>query len=82
VGYTSCMCLAVPVKIISIDGDQAQVDIGGVGRRVSIALTPEARVGDYVLLHTGYALNVLNEEEAQETLSLLERMVEAGEGRE
>ena len=57
-------------------------DIGGVGRRVSIALTPEARVGDYVLLHTGYALNVLNEEEAQETLSLLERMVEAGEGRE
>jgi hydrogenase expression/formation protein HypC len=82
VGYTSYMCLAVPVKIISIDGDQAQVDIGGVGRRVSIALTPEARVGDYVLLHTGYALNVLNEEEAQETLSLLERMVEAGEGRE
>lgn len=81
-GYTSYMCLAVPVKIISIDGDQAQVDIGGVGRRVSIALTPEARVGDYVLLHTGYALNVLNEEEAQETLSLLERMVEAGEGRE
>jgi hydrogenase expression/formation protein HypC len=82
VGYTSYMCLAVPVKIIFIDGDQAQVDIGGVGRRVSIALTPEARVGDYVLLHTGYALNVLNEEEAQETLSLLERIVEAGEGRE
>ena len=82
VSYTSYMCLAVPVKIISIDGDQAEVDIGGVGRKVSIALTPEARVGDYVLLHTGYALNVLNEEEAQETLSLLERMVEAGEGRE
>ena len=82
VGYTSNMCLAIPVKIISIDGDQAEVDIGGVGRKVSIALTPEARVGDYVLLHTGYALNVLNEEEAQETLSLLERMVEAGEGRE
>jgi hydrogenase expression/formation protein HypC len=82
VGYTSNMCLAVPVKIISVEGDQAEVDIGGVGRKVSIALTPEARVGDYVLLHTGYALNVLDEEEAQETLSLLERMVEAGEGRE
>ncbi len=81
-GYTSYMCLAVPVKITSIDGDQAEVDIGGVGRKVSIALTPEARVGDYVLLHTGYALNVLNEEEAQETLSLLERMVEAGAGEE
>jgi hydrogenase expression/formation protein HypC len=74
------MCLAVPVKITSIDGEQAEVDIGGVGRKVSIILTPEARVGDYVLLHTGYAINVLNEEEAQETLSLLERMVEAGEG--
>ena len=76
------MCLAVPVRITSIDGDQAEVDIGGVGRRVSITLTPEARVGDYVLLHTGYAINVLNEEEARETLSLLERMVEAGESAE
>ena len=74
------MCLAVPVKITSIEGEQAEVDIGGVGRKVSITLTPEARVGDYVLLHTGYAINVLNEEEAQETLNLLERMVEAGEG--
>jgi len=74
------MCLAVPVKITSIEGDQAEVDIGGVGRRVSIALTPEAEVGNYVLLHTGYAINVLNEQEAQETLNLLERLVEAGEG--
>ncbi len=74
------MCLAVPVKITSIEGDQADVNIGGVSRRVSIALTPEAEVGSYVLLHTGYAINVLNEEEAQETLSLLERLVEAGEG--
>ncbi len=74
------MCLAVPVKITSIEGEQAEVDIGGVGRKVSITLTPEARVGDYVLLHTGYAINVLNEDEAQETLNLLERMVEAGEG--
>lgn len=70
------MCLAVPVKIISIDGEQAEVDIGGVSRKVNIALTPEAQVGDYVLLHTGYAINVLNEEEAQETLSLLSRMVD------
>ena len=74
------MCLAVPVKIMSIEGDQADVDIGGVSRRVSIALTPEAEIGNYVLLHTGYAINVLNEQEAQETLSLLERLVEAGEG--
>jgi hydrogenase expression/formation protein HypC len=74
------MCLAVPVRITSIEGDQADVDIGGVCRRVSIALTPEAEVGNYVLLHTGYAINVLNEQEAQETLNLLERMIEAGGG--
>jgi len=73
------MCLAVPVRITSIEGDKAEVDIGGVSRKVSITLTPEARVGNYVLLHTGYAINVLNEDEAKETLTLLERMVEADE---
>ncbi|MDD5397785.1 MAG: HypC/HybG/HupF family hydrogenase formation chaperone [Dehalococcoidia bacterium] len=71
------MCLAVPVKITRIEGDQADVDIGGVSRKVSIALTPEARIGDYVLLHTGYAINVLDEAEAKETLDILERMVAA-----
>ena len=74
------MCLAVPVKIVAIEGGKAEVDVGGVGRRVDISMTPEARVGDYVLLHTGYAISVLDETEAQETLSLLERMVEAGQG--
>ncbi len=73
------MCLAVPVKITRIEGDQADVDIGGVSRKVSIALTPEARIGDYVLLHTGYAINVLDEDEARETLEILERLVAAGE---
>ena len=47
------MCLAVPVKIVSINGDEAETEIGGVRRRVSIAFTPEAKVGDYVLLQTG-----------------------------
>jgi hydrogenase expression/formation protein HypC len=73
------MCLAVPVAITSIAGDQAEVDIGGVTRMVSIVLTPEARVGDYVLLHTGYAINILDEREAKETLGLLERLVETHE---
>ncbi len=71
------MCLAVPVKITHIEGEQADVDIGGVSRKVSIALTPEARIGDYVLLHTGYAINVLDEAEAKETLDILERLVAA-----
>ena len=68
------MCLAVPVRVVSIEGNEAEVEIGGVRRRVSIMLTPEANVGDYVLLHTGYAINVIDEAEAQETLKLLEEM--------
>ncbi|MGD0352807.1 MAG: HypC/HybG/HupF family hydrogenase formation chaperone [Dehalococcoidia bacterium] len=73
------MCLAVPVKVVSIEGNEAEVEIGGVRRRVSIVLTPEAKVGDYVLLHTGYAINVVNEAEAQETLKILEEMASLDE---
>jgi hydrogenase expression/formation protein HypC len=73
------MCLAVPVKVISVEGSEAEVDIGGVGRRVSIVLTPEVKVGDYVLLHTGYAITVVDEQEARETLRLFEQMAEMDE---
>ncbi len=73
------MCLAVPVKVVSIEGSEAEVEIGGVKRRVSIMLTPEVKVGDYVLLHTGYAINVINEAEAQETLKILEEMASLDE---
>jgi len=73
------MCLAVPVQVVSVDGNEAEVEIGGVRRRVSIMLTPEAKVGDYVLLHTGYAINVINEAEAQETLKILEEMASLDE---
>jgi len=73
------MCLAVPVKIVSIDGDEAETEIAGVRRRVSIALTPEAKIGDYVLLHTGYAIGVIAEAEAEETLKLLEEIANLSE---
>ncbi|MFP3974611.1 MAG: HypC/HybG/HupF family hydrogenase formation chaperone [Dehalococcoidia bacterium] len=73
------MCLAVPVKVVSIDGDEAKVDVSGVTRRVSIALTPEVKVGDYVLLHTGYAIGVLDQDEAQETLNLLQEIADFSE---
>jgi hydrogenase expression/formation protein HypC len=73
------MCLAIPVQVKSIDGQQAEVEVGGVRRRVSIWLTPEVRVGDYVLLHTGYAISVIDEAEARETLKLLEEMVAQSE---
>ena len=68
------MCLAIPVQVVSIEGDEAETEIAGVRRRVSIALTPEAKVGDYVLLHTGYAIGVVDEAEAEETLKLLEEI--------
>ena len=68
------MCLAIPALIKSIDGYLAEVELAGVTRRASLQLTPEARVGNYVLLHTGYAIGVIDEAEAQETLKLLEEM--------
>jgi hydrogenase expression/formation protein HypC len=73
------MCLAIPVRIVSIDGDEAETEIAGVRRRVSIALTPEAEVGNYVLLHTGYAIGVIDEAEAEETLKLLEEIASLSE---
>ena len=73
------MCLAVPVKIVSIEGNEAESEIAGVRRRVSIALTPEVKVGDYVLLHTGYAIGVVDEAEAEETLKLLEEIISLSE---
>ncbi len=71
------MCLAIPALIRSIDGQQAEADIDGVTRQVSLQLTPEARVGDYVLLHTGYAISVIDQAEAEETLKLLRELSEA-----
>ena len=71
------MCLAVPLAIKRIDGTMADVEIGGVMRQVSLVLTPEAREGDYVLVHTGFAISVLNESEAQETLALFAELAEA-----
>jgi len=73
------MCLAIPVLIKSIEGKEAEVEIGGVTRRISLWLTPEARVGDYALVHTGYAINILDQAEAEETLRLFEAIAEAEE---
>lgn len=73
------MCLAVPVEVISVQGSEAEVDIGGVRRSVSITLTPEVKVGDYVLLHTGYAISVIDEAEARETLDMLREMIALGD---
>jgi hydrogenase expression/formation protein HypC len=64
------MCLAIPAKIMALQGEKAQVDFGqGVLRDVNVSLV-EAKLGDYVLVHAGYAIQVLEEREALETLSL------------
>ena len=70
------MCLAIPALVKSIDGYIAEVDVGGITRKVSIQLTPEASVGDYVLLHTGYAISIIDPAEAEETLKLLREISE------
>ena len=70
------MCLAIPALVKSITGYMAVVDIEGVTREVSLQLTPDAKVEDYVLLHTGYAISIIDEAEAQETLKLLRQIIE------
>ncbi len=75
------MCLAVPGKIIERDGSgelaMAKVDFGGVVRRACLAYVPEAQVGDYVLVHVGFAISRLDEQAALETLEILAQIGEA-----
>jgi hydrogenase expression/formation protein HypC len=70
------MCLAIPALVRSVEGSSGIVEIGGIERTVSLALTPEAQIGDYVLLHTGFAISVLDPNEAKETLELLSELAE------
>jgi hydrogenase expression/formation protein HypC len=73
------MCLAIPAKIMSLDGEKAKVDFGqGVLREVNVSLV-EAKVGDYVLVHAGYAIQTVEEKEALETLSLWKDILATGE---
>jgi hydrogenase expression/formation protein HypC len=68
------MCLAVPVKVKSIRGEEAEVEAGGTTYKASIVLTPEVKVGDYILLHTGYAISIVDQEEAEQTLALFREL--------
>ena len=63
------MCLAIPTQITVIEDNQmAMVVLGGVERQISLVMTPEAQIGDYVLVHTGYAITLMSQEEAQASL--------------
>ena len=73
------MCLAVPGLVTRIDGDYADVDFGGVRKRVCVTLVPEVKMGEYVIVHTGYAIERLKPEEARKTLALFEEMARLAE---
>jgi hydrogenase expression/formation protein HypC len=70
------MCLSVPGKIVEIRENMAKVDVGGFLRDISLDLYPEVTIGEYVLIHAGFAIQKVDEEEAQETLDLLKKMAE------
>ncbi len=77
------MCLAVPGKILSITGEDLMrcgaVSFGGITKQVSLAYVPEAKVGDYVIVHVGFAISTVDESEAMQTFEYLKQMGELGE---
>jgi hydrogenase expression/formation protein HypC len=78
------MCLAVPGKILEITDDEpltrrGRVDFGGILKEVNLALVPEANVGDYVMVHVGIAISVVDETEAQQVFGYLKQMGELAE---
>jgi len=68
------MCISIPGKILSIDGDTGKVSIEGNEYTVGLQMLDDVKVGDYVLLHTGFALQKISEEEAEQTLKILREM--------
>lgn len=68
------MCLAIPAQVVEIDGEQGIIDMGGVRKEISLSLVDDVAVGDYVIVHVGYALNKLDPEEAAKTLALFAEM--------
>ncbi len=73
------MCLAIPAKVVELMGvDRAVVEMGGVQKEVSLALVEDVGVGDYVIVHVGFALNKLDPEEAERTLALFAEMDDPG----
>jgi len=77
------MCLAIPGKVISIAGDDpvfrmGKIDFGGVIKEVNLCYVPEVKLGDYVIIHVGFALNIIDEEEAQKVFEYLREMEELG----
>ncbi len=73
------MCLAIPAKVVTMDGSIAKVDMMGNERVVSIDLVPEVKIGEYVLIHAGFAIGIIDDESAKETEELLLEVANAYE---
>ncbi|MBK7415889.1 MAG: HypC/HybG/HupF family hydrogenase formation chaperone [Dechloromonas sp.] len=74
------MCLAIPAQVVELrDGDNAVVDLAGVRKEISLALVENIEIGDYVIVHVGYALNKLDPEEAAKTLELFAEIGQLGD---
>jgi len=69
------MCLGIPMKVVELTGPAAVVELSGTQREISTALLEEVKIGDWVIVHAGFAIQVLNEDEAEETLSLIRQLV-------
>lgn len=72
------MCLAIPGEVTGLEGEYALVDYGGVKSRVNVSLLEGVEVGDYVIVHAGYAIQKLTREEAEESLTIWNKVLEAG----
>ncbi len=70
------MCLAIPGKIVNIDGDMADIDFGGVTRKANISMV-ETQVGDWAVIHAGFAIQIMDEEDAQETIRLWNEVLDS-----
>jgi hydrogenase expression/formation protein HypC len=70
------MCLAIPMKLINIKGNKGEVELSGVKKEISLALLKEVEIGDYLIIHAGFAIEKLNEEEAKKTLAIWEEIAE------
>jgi hydrogenase expression/formation protein HypC len=68
------MCLSIPAKIISVEGETATASVGGAIINVGLHMVDDVKAGDYVLVHTGFALQKISDEEAQETLKLIKEL--------
>jgi hydrogenase expression/formation protein HypC len=76
------MCYAIPAKILSIEGNDAKVDYGGIIKKINISLIDKAEIGDYVLIHAGFAIEKLNKQSAEDSLQIIRNYISISEGKQ